>query len=96
MGKRENEVERYFDDQVKLRGGVTRKFVSPGHAGVADRLVFMPGGQLWIVEIKTRDGKESGPQRRERQRMIDLGFRARIVYGKEEVDQLMGEIDDHG
>ena len=94
MGKRENEVETYLDDQVKLRGGATRKFVSPGHAGVADRLLFMPGGQLWIVEVKTWDGHESGPQSRERKRMLKLGFRAHIVYGKEDVDLLMEEIDD--
>lgn len=93
MGVRENKVERYLDTCVKERGGVTRKFTSPSHAGVSDRLCFLPGGELWLVEVKTVDGKESSAQQRERQRMLELGFRARIVYGDDDVDALMGEID---
>jgi hypothetical protein len=89
MGVRENKVERYLDDQVKLLGGETRKFVSPGHDGVADRLCFLPGGLLWLVEVKTIDGDESGPQSRERTRMTKLGFRATIVYGEVQVDLLI-------
>ncbi len=51
MSTRENKVERYLNDQVKLLSGVTRKFTSPGHDGVADRLCFLPGGLLWLVII---------------------------------------------
>lgn len=93
MGKAENEVEKHLDKCVKARGGVTRKYTSPSHSGVADRLVFIPFGLLWIVEVKTDVGTESGPQSRERQRMLDLGYRARIVYGKSDVNRLMVEID---
>lgn len=89
MGVRENKVERYLDAQVKLLGGETRKFVSPGHDGVADRLCFLPGGLLWLVEVKTTDGRESPPQKRERTRMIDRGFRSKIVYGEGQVDLLI-------
>jgi hypothetical protein len=93
MGVRENKVERYLDDQVKLLlGGVTRKFVSPGHDGVADRLVLLPGGLLWLCEIKTVDGVESPAQQRERTRMTVLGFRATIVYGEQQVDELIAEM----
>lgn len=93
MGVRERKVENYLDDQVKLLlGGVTRKYVSPQHDGVADRLVFLPGGLLWLVEVKTVDGKESEVQQRERTRMTELGFRATIVYGEQQVDELIAEM----
>jgi hypothetical protein len=95
MGVRENKVERYLDDQVKLLlGGATRKYVSPQHDGVADRLVFLPGGLLWLVEVKVAkpDGRESGSQERERTRMTKLGFRATIVYGEQQVDELIAQM----
>lgn len=92
MGVRENKVERYLDEQVKSLGGVTRKFTSPGHDGVADRLCFLPGGLLWLVEVKTDEGRESPQQARERDRMLDLGFRSRIVYGHSGVDLFLEEV----
>lgn len=93
MGVRENKVETYLHQCVEQRGGTTRKYTSPGRSGVADRLCFLPGGYLWLVEVKTDSGRESTPQSRERNRMLDLGFRARIVYGRDGVDALMVEID---
>lgn len=92
MGVRENKVERYLKSEVKKLGGETRKFVSPQHDGVADDLCFLPGGLLWLVEVKTIDGTESGPQERERIRMTKLGFRATIVYGEQQVDELIAEM----
>ena len=94
VGKPEATVETYLHRCVLARGGETRKFTSPGHIGVADRLLFIPFGLLWIVEVKTDAGKESGVQARERERMLRLGFRASVVYGKPDVDKLMIEVDE--
>ena len=38
----ENELEKKLRDKVKKLGGKAYKFVSPGNAGVPDRLVFLP------------------------------------------------------
>lgn len=92
MGKAENTVEKYLHQQVTKIGGTTRKFTSPGHVGVADRLCFLPYGRLYIVEVKSDTGSESGPQQRERERMISLGFRSVVVYGKSGVDDLLKEM----
>lgn len=94
MGKPEATVEDYLDACAVARGGDTRKFTSPQHVGVADRLLLIPFGLLWFVEVKTDKGRESGPQRRERERMLKLGFRAWCVYGKKDVDLLMVEVDE--
>ena len=45
---RERDIEAYLRDRVKALGGIAYKFVSPGHAGVADRIVCMPGGVVWF------------------------------------------------
>lgn len=56
---RESVIERKFTLEVKKRGGLAVKFVSPGFDGVPDRLVFFPGGRLAFVELKA-PGKRCG------------------------------------
>lgn len=41
MGVRENKVETYLDRQVRILGGLTRKWVSPGRDGVPDRILLI-------------------------------------------------------
>lgn len=38
----ENELEKKFRERIKDLGGKAYKFVSPGTAGVPDRLVVLP------------------------------------------------------
>lgn len=93
MGKAESKVETHLHSRVTEElGGTTRKFTSPSHSGVADRLCFLPGGILYLIEVKTSDGVESGPQERERVRMQALGFECRVAYGKTGVDHIITEM----
>jgi len=91
MRNSEHKVEAYLHDKVVAMGGTTRKFVSPGHRGVADRLVFMPEGRIYLIEIKTKNGDESFQQRRERLRMLSLGFNAVVLYGTDGVDNFVNK-----
>jgi len=90
MGVRENKVEQYLNDEVVKLGGITRKWVSPGHSGVPDRIVFI-NGNVYFVEVKTdlEDGKLSTVQRREINRLRKHGARVFIVYGHTYVDALL-------
>ena len=45
----EKDIERFLVNGVKKLGGVAYKFVSPGNAGVPDRLIVMPGGRVYFV-----------------------------------------------
>ncbi len=91
MGKKENLVETFLDDEVRKLGGFTRKFAYIGRRGGADRIVFL-FGQILLVEVKTSDGKESVLQTRERRRIRATGARAHCVYGKEGVAIWLSEI----
>jgi hypothetical protein len=44
-------VEKYLVEAVAAAGGLCLKFVSPGHAGVPDRLVILDG-VVRFVEVK--------------------------------------------
>lgn len=70
---RENIIEAHLVKEVKARGGMAYKFVSPSHSNVPDRLCVMPGGRIFFVECKA-PGKTPRPgQRRELDRLRAKG-----------------------
>lgn len=83
---RERDIEAYLRVRVKALGGTAYKFVSPGHAGVADRLVLLPGGVVWFVEVKAPGGRMSPLQKLFAARMEELGMNYRIIWSREDVD----------
>jgi len=91
MGTRENKVEKYLDEQIKSLGGITRKWVSPGHDGVPDRIAII-GAVVFFPEVKTSDGELSVIQRREHDRLRNHGAMVCIVYGHDGVDKLMKDL----
>jgi hypothetical protein len=90
MGKRENKVETYLNDEFcKLDpNAVTRKWVSPGRANVPDRIVIVRG-VVYFVEVKTVDGELSSGQKREATALIEAGARVHCVYGHGGVDKFI-------
>ena len=82
---RERDLERYTTTVIKSHGGRARKFISPGYAGVPDRLVLMPGGKMCFVELKAPGGKPRPLQMRRIDQLRALGFKVYVVDGKEEI-----------
>ena len=92
LGIRENKIETYLSDEVKrVFGGKTRKWVSPGHDGVHDQILFISGLPAIFVEVKTTDGKLSGAQKREHDRLRGVESKCMFatVYGHKSVDILI-------
>ena len=82
----EKDVERRLVKGVEALGGKAYKFVSPAHRGVADRVVVLPGGLVWFVEVKTATGRLSPLQEVFRKDINRLGGNWMCVYGQEGVD----------
>jgi hypothetical protein len=85
----EKDVERRLVKGVEALGGKAYKFVSPAHRGVADRLVVLPGGRVWFVEVKTKSGYLSPLQRVFRDDMSLMGCNYCCLYGAEDVDHFL-------
>ena len=83
---RESEVEQYLVWHVARMGGVAYKFKSVNHRGVSDRIVCLPDGQTWFVELKTKGGRLAPLQRLFAQDMERLGQRYACLWTKEQVD----------
>jgi len=89
---RESVIERKLVTEVKKRGGLAVKFVSPGLDGVPDRLVLFPGGKMAFVELKA-PGKTMRPIQEKRARQLTaLGFRVYCVDNKEMIGGVLDEI----
>lgn len=83
---RESEVERHLVWHVTRMGGAAYKFKSVNHRGVADRIVCLPGGQTWFIELKAKGGRLAPLQKVFAQDMERLGQRYACLWTKEQVD----------
>ena len=91
---REKTIEKRLTDKINKMGGWALKFTSPGCAGLPDRLILMPGGRLWFVEVKA-PGEKPRPLQLFRMKQIrNLGFPARVVDSPESVDEFLREVAD--
>ena len=83
----EKDVEKRLVKGVEALGGKAHKFVSPANRGVSDRIVVLPGGRVWFVEVKTETGKLLPLQEVFRQEVQRLGCNYVCLYGEKDVDQ---------
>lgn len=82
---RESAIERRLVTEVKKRGGLAAKFVSPGLDGVPDRIALLPGGKIAFLELKA-PGKTLRPLQELRKEQLEgLGFRVFIIDGLEQI-----------
>lgn len=91
MKKRESLLETYFVKRVKDIKGVTRKWVSPQHNGVPDRLLFYKG-KVYLVELKTIDGILSSIQIREHELLKTQQIPVYVLCSRDEIDNFIIDI----
>lgn len=85
----EKDLEQLFRKRLLGLGCLPLKFISPGAAGVPDRIVLIPGGQVVFVEIK-RPGETMRPlQRYTADRFRRLGFPVFVVDSEEALSLLI-------
>ena len=85
----EKRVEALLVSGVRRMGGVAYKFVSPGNSGVPDRIVLMPGGQVYFVELKREGGQLTSLQKRQITRIMKLDCRVEVLHGLVEVSNFL-------
>ena len=88
----EKQIEERLRLSVKCLGGIAYKWVSPGNAGVPDRIVVLPGGLLWFVELKQPGKKPTTLQRAKIDQLRRLGFRVKVIDSVQGVDRFIREV----
>lgn len=92
----EKEVEKILVAGVKKLGGRAYKWISPGNAGVPDRIIVLPGKPPVFVELKAERGRLSPLQRVQVTRLRDLGQDVRVLYGEKAVRDFLEECREDG
>ena len=89
---REKEIEAKLKKEVEKVGGLALKFISPGMAGVPDRLVLLPYKVIAFVELKA-PGEQLRPlQRKRKEQLKNLGFKVYIIDSNQAVDRFLQEV----
>lgn len=87
----ESRVEKRLTEGVRSLGGKAIKMV-PTVAGIPDRLVLLPGGRVFFVELKSPAGKLRRVQEVWLGRLDRLGMNTVVLGSTEEVDRWLKEI----
>ena len=89
---REKQIEQKLTLMVKSAGGIAPKFVSPGFAGMPDRLVLLPGGVFAFAELKAPGMKPRALQVARHRMLRELGFKVYVIDGIEQIGGMLNEI----
>ena len=92
----EKEIEKILTDGARRLGGRAYKWVSPGSAGVPDRIVILPGRAPVFVELKTDRGSLTGLQKLQIRRLQELGQDVRVLRGEDAVKEFLEEVTGNG
>ena len=93
MSCTEKQIEQRLVTAVRGRGGIAPKFVSPGFAGMPDRLLLLPGGVCAFAELKAPGMKPRVLQTARHEMLRRLGFK---VYVLNDIAQIPIIIDEIG
>jgi len=89
----EKEIEKKVCDYAKKRGCIVRKFTSPAHRSVHDRIIVAPGGVVGFLELKRPGQKPTPLQAHEIKLFADQGCNSgwvdNVESGKRFVDNLI-------
>ncbi len=85
----EKDVEKLLVQEVMKRGGRAYKWVSPGNAGVPDRIVIFRNRHPIFVEIKVDRGRLTKLQEVQIRRLESLGQTVFVARGASGVRELI-------
>lgn len=87
---REAAVEALLVRKIRGAGGMCLKLV-PVVSGLPDRLVLLPGGRIFLVELKSKTGRLRPDQVVFIRRAAALGITVHVLRGSDQVQKWIEE-----
>lgn len=84
----ESTLERKLKAEISKLGGWAVKFISPGLAGVPDRLILLPGGTCIFIELKAPSKKLRPLQVKRKKQLEEFGFIVEVVDSIERIQEV--------
>ena len=85
----EKQLEHYFMRVMEMKNCLCWKFVSPGMAGVPDRIVIPPCGRVIFVELKAPGKRLRKLQKVRREQLKAQNVDVWVIDSKEKVDKFV-------
>ena len=85
----ETQLEHYFMRVMEMKNCLCWKFVSPGMAGVPDRIVIPPWGRVIFVELKAPGKRLRKLQKVRREQLKAQNVDVWVIDSKEKVDKFV-------
>lgn len=89
---REKTIEDYLISKVTGLGGMALKLNSSSGSGLPDRMVLMPRGKIYFVELKAPGRKPRPIQEAMHYVLRNMGFKVFVIDTKEKVGVFTNEI----
>ena len=90
---REKEIEKGLVAEVKKKGGICPKFVSPGFDGMPDRIILLPKGRMAFAELKAPRKKPRPLQLSRHKLLRKLGFQVYVIDNTRNIIEVIDEIE---
>lgn len=81
----ESQLESFFYNQVRRMGGMVEK-ITPVRWGLPDRLVLLPGGRIFLVELKTETGRVRAAQSVWHRKAAQRGTHVVVLRGRRQTE----------
>lgn len=92
--KLEKDSEKLLREEIKKLGGLCYKFISPGNAGVPDRIIILYGW-VFFVEMKRTKGVLDPHQKNQIQKLKSRDQLVTVVYGDSGVRNFIKYLQSH-
>ena len=88
----EKNIEKILVDETKNRGGLALKLISPGFAGIPDRILLLAIGHIGFVEVKAKGKKPRRLQIKRHEKLRSLGFKTYVLDDISKIGEILDDI----
>jgi len=85
-------IEKTLNAEVKSLGGWSLKLLCQFVTGLPDRLVLLPGGVIFFVEVKSTGKKPTPVQRLVHEKLRRLGFRVEVIDSLKQLNEILNNL----
>lgn len=89
---KESKIEAYLKKEITKLNGLCLKWVAPGTRGVPDRIIIMPQGKTYFVEMKQEKGRIDKLQKYVHKQFAARDHHVYVLWSKSEVDEFISEV----
>ncbi len=85
-------IEKTLVAEVKKQGGWVLKLLCQFVTGLPDRLVLLPGGVVFFVEVKSTGKKPTPVQKLVHEKLRRLGFTVHVIDSLEQLNTILNNL----